>query len=83
MKLKPKVGKKPWYGSTRDDFRQSLSPSRLSTVAPLVAFFITEATYLQDWTISADAPLGGNTFWRLDVKEAGSGVTGDLLAHSL
>lgn len=39
--------------------------------------------YLQDWTISADAPVGGPTFWRLDVKEAGSGVTGDLLAHSV
>ena len=45
--------------------------------------FHYRATYLQDWTISADAPLGGSTFWRLDAKEAGSGVTGDLLAHTL
>jgi predicted dehydrogenase len=45
--------------------------------------FHYRATYLQDWTISADAPVGGSTFWRLDVKDAGSGVTGDLLAHSL
>jgi predicted dehydrogenase len=45
--------------------------------------FHYRATYLQDWTISADAPLGGSTFWRMDAKEAGSGVTGDLLAHTL
>lgn len=45
--------------------------------------FHYRATYLQDWTISADAPIGGNAFWRLDADEAGSGVTGDLLAHSI
>jgi predicted dehydrogenase len=45
--------------------------------------FHYRAVYLQDWTISADAPLGGSTFWRIDAKEAGSGVTGDLLAHSI
>ncbi|MBI2301322.1 MAG: Gfo/Idh/MocA family oxidoreductase [Armatimonadetes bacterium] len=39
--------------------------------------------YLQDWTISEDLPQGGHTLWRLDVAEAGSGVTGDLLAHSI
>lgn len=41
------------------------------------------ATYLQDWTISADVPQGGAGLWRLDVSVAGSGVTGDLLAHSI
>jgi predicted dehydrogenase len=41
------------------------------------------ATYLQDWTISADVPQGGHALWRLDAKAAGSGVTGDLLAHSI
>ncbi len=41
------------------------------------------ALYLQDWTISPDVPQGGHTLWRLDVNEAGSGVTGDLLAHSI
>jgi predicted dehydrogenase len=45
--------------------------------------FHYRAVYLQDWTISADTPLGGSTFWRLDAKEAGSGVTGDLLAHTI
>ena len=41
------------------------------------------ATYLQDWTISPDVPQGGAGLWRLDVNVAGSGVTGDLLAHSI
>ncbi len=45
--------------------------------------FHYRATYLQDWTISTDVPQGGNTLWRLDAKVAGSGVTGDLLAHSI
>jgi len=41
------------------------------------------ATFLQDWTISADVPQGGAALWRLDVNAAGSGVTGDLLAHNI
>lgn len=41
------------------------------------------ATYLQDWTISPDVPQGGPGLWRLDANVAGSGVTGDLLAHSI
>ena len=41
------------------------------------------ATYLQDWTISPDVPQGGAALWRLDARVAGSGVTGDLLAHSI
>ncbi len=45
--------------------------------------FHYRATYLQDWTISADVPQGGAGLWRLDVDVAGSGVTGDLLAHSI
>ncbi len=45
--------------------------------------FHYRATYLQDWTISADVPQGGDALWRLDGKVAGSGVTGDLLAHSI
>jgi predicted dehydrogenase len=45
--------------------------------------FHYRATYLQDWTISADVPQGGAALWRLDVAVAGSGVTGDLLAHSI
>ncbi|MDZ7639300.1 MAG: Gfo/Idh/MocA family oxidoreductase [Bryobacterales bacterium] len=45
--------------------------------------FHYRATYLQDWTISPDVPQGGAGLWRLDVNAAGSGVTGDLLAHSI
>jgi len=45
--------------------------------------FHYRAKFLQDWTISQDLPQGGEGLWRLDVKVAGSGVTGDLLAHCL
>ncbi len=45
--------------------------------------FHYRANFLQDWTISADLPQGGAALWRLDVKAAGSGVTGDLLAHCI
>jgi predicted dehydrogenase len=41
------------------------------------------ALFLQDWTMAADLPQGGPALWRLDVKAAGSGVTGDLLAHNI
>ena len=43
--------------------------------------FHYRANFLQDWTISPDVPQGGAGTWRLDVEAAGSGVTGDLLAH--
>src|ERR1700679_4248444 len=39
--------------------------------------------FLQDWTISQDLPQGGEGLWRLDASVAGSGVTGDLLAHCI
>jgi predicted dehydrogenase len=45
--------------------------------------FHYRAKFLQDWTISADLPQGGEGLWRLDVSVAGSGVTGDLLAHCI
>jgi predicted dehydrogenase len=45
--------------------------------------FHYRANFLQDWTISPDVPQGGTATWRLDVKAAGSGVTGDLLAHCI
>lgn len=45
--------------------------------------FHYRAKFLQDWTISKDLPQGGPGLWRLDVKVAGSGVTGDLLAHCI
>lgn len=45
--------------------------------------FHYRANFLQDWTISPDLPQGGAALWRLDSKAAGSGVTGDLLAHCI
>ena len=45
--------------------------------------FHYRANFLQDWTINADLPQGGTGLWRLDAKVAGSGVTGDLLAHCI
>ncbi len=57
--------------------KQLVDENRLGRV------FHYRAKYLQDWTISAKVPQGGQTLWRLDVDVAGSGVTGDLLAHSI
>ncbi len=45
--------------------------------------FHYRAQFLQDWTIAEDLPQGGEALWRLDVDAAGSGVTGDLLAHCI
>ncbi len=45
--------------------------------------FHYRAVFLQDWTISEDLPQGGAGLWRLDSAAAGSGVTGDLLAHCI
>jgi myo-inositol 2-dehydrogenase/D-chiro-inositol 1-dehydrogenase len=45
--------------------------------------FHYRAKFLQDWTISQDLPQGGTGLWRLDADAAGSGVTGDLLAHCI
>ncbi|GAA4431680.1 Gfo/Idh/MocA family oxidoreductase [Ravibacter arvi] len=40
------------------------------------------ANFLQDWTINENLTQGGGN-WRMDVDSAGSGVTGDLLAHCI
>jgi predicted dehydrogenase len=45
--------------------------------------FHYRATYLQDWTISPKVPVGGPATWRLEKDVAGSGVSGDLLAHNI
>ena len=45
--------------------------------------FHYRSQFLQDWTISRDLPQGGEGLWRLDAAVAGSGVTGDLLAHNI
>jgi len=45
--------------------------------------FHYRGNFLQDWTINADLPQGGEGLWRMDANAAGSGVTGDLLAHCI
>src|SRR5687768_8975739 len=45
--------------------------------------FHYRAKFLQDWTIKADLPQGGQGLWRLDINAAGAGVSGDLLAHCI
>jgi predicted dehydrogenase len=57
--------------------KQLIDESRLGRI------FHYRANFLQDWTISADLPQGGTGLWRLDAAAAGSGVTGDLLAHCI
>jgi predicted dehydrogenase len=56
---------------------------QLIDAGKLGRIFHYRAQFLQDWTISKDLPQGGNGLWRLDVAAAGSGVTGDLLAHCI
>lgn len=41
------------------------------------------ANFLQDWTINADLPQGGEGLWRMDAAVSGSGVLGDLLSHCI
>ena len=57
--------------------KQMIDEGRLGRI------FHYRAKFLQDWTISADVPQGGTGTWRLDANVAGSGVTGDLLAHCI
>lgn len=56
---------------------------RLIEEGRLGRIFHYRAKFLQDWTISPELPQGGTGLWRLDAKVAGSGVTGDLLAHCI
>lgn len=56
---------------------------RLIEEGRLGKIFHYRAKFLQDWTISPELPQGGNGLWRLDVGAAGSGVSGDLLAHCI
>jgi predicted dehydrogenase len=56
---------------------------RLLDDGKLGRIFHYRAKFLQDWTISPDVPQGGTGTWRLAVEQAGSGVTGDLLAHCI
>ena len=57
--------------------KQLMDEGRLGTI------FHYRTKFLQDWTISSDLPQGGTALWRLDASVAGTGVTGDLLAHNI
>ena len=76
-----KVANMVWYNYRRVPAvtlaKQLIDEGRLGRI------FHYRAKFLQDWTISAEVPQGGAALWRLDVGVAGSGVTGDLLAHCI
>ena len=78
---KAKVPNIVWYNYRRIPAvtfaKQLIDSGRLGRI------FHYRANFLQDWTINADLPQGGAALWRLDAAAAGSGVTGDLLAHCI
>jgi len=78
---KAKVPNMVWYNYRR--VPAVTLAKRLIEEGRLGKVFHYRANFLQDWTISADLPQGGTGLWRLDVAAAGSGVTGDLLAHCI
>jgi predicted dehydrogenase len=78
---KANVANSVWYNYRRVPAvtlaKQMIDEGRLGKI------FHYRAKFLQDWTISSDLPQGGEGLWRLDISVAGSGVTGDLLAHCI
>jgi predicted dehydrogenase len=78
---KAKVPNMVWYNYRRVPAvtlaKQLIDEGRLGRI------FHYRAKFLQDWTINPELPQGGTALWRLDVAAAGSGVTGDLLAHCI
>ncbi len=76
-----KVPNMVWYNYRRAPAVTLLK--RLLDEGRFGRIFHYRAKFLQDWTISKDLPQGGEGLWRLDVAVAGSGVTGDLLAHNI
>src|SRR6058998_3808190 len=78
---KAKVPNMVWYNYRR--VPAVTLAKRLVDEGKLGRVFHYRAKFLQDWTIKADLPQGGEGLWRLDVSAAGSGVTGDLLAHCI
>jgi predicted dehydrogenase len=76
-----KVANMVWYNYRRVPAVMLLK--HLIDEGKLGRIFHYRAKFLQDWTISQDLPQGGEGLWRLDLAVAGSGVTGDLLAHTI
>jgi predicted dehydrogenase len=78
---KAKVPNMVWYNYRR--VPAVTLAKKLIDEGKLGKIFHYRAKFLQDWTIKADLPQGGQGLWRLDVAAAGSGVSGDLLAHCI
>src|SRR5262245_60779685 len=78
---KAKVPNMVWYNYRR--VPAVTLAKKLIDEGKLGKIFHYRAKFLQDWTISPEVPQGGAALWRLDVAAAGSGVTGDLLAHCI
>ncbi len=78
---KAKVPNMVWYNYRR--VPAVTLAKKLIDEGRLGKIFHYRAKFLQDWTISAAVPQGGRGTWRLDANVAGSGVTGDLLAHCI
>jgi predicted dehydrogenase len=76
-----KVANTVWYNYRR--IPAVTFAKKLIDEGKLGRIFHYRANFLQDWTISAELPQGGAGLWRLDAAAAGSGVTGDLLAHCI
>lgn len=78
---KAKVPNMVWYNYRRVPAvtlaKQLIDEGKLGKI------FHYRAVFLQDWTINPELPQGGAGLWRLDVGAAGSGVSGDLLAHCI
>jgi myo-inositol 2-dehydrogenase/D-chiro-inositol 1-dehydrogenase len=78
---KARVANMVWYNYRRVPavvlLKNLIDEGRLGRI------FHYRTVFLQDWTISQDLPQGGEGLWRLDASVAGSGVTGDLLAHNI
>ncbi len=78
---KAKVPNMVWYNYRR--VPAVMLAKKLIEEGRLGKIFHYRANFLQDWTISAELPQGGAGLWRLDSAAAGSGVSGDLLAHCI
>ncbi len=78
---KAKVANTVWYNYRR--IPAVTLAKKLIDEGKLGKIFHYRAKFLQDWTISPDLPQGGAGLWRLDAAAAGSGVSGDLLAHCI
>jgi predicted dehydrogenase len=78
---KAKVPNMVWYNYRR--VPAVTLTKQLIDAGKLGRIFHYRAVFLQDWTISPELPQGGTALWRLDAGAAGSGVTGDLLAHCI